>query len=981
MADTYVRATLTIGDGGIVSPRYWIGQSLPVRIQFTDRAGLPVAVTGARLLARLAGSEVPIQLAGADLTAAGLGTFLVAPVLDPDGTWYLRGDCAEMAPDQHAADEVSVVVRASNALPAAPASAPLLLPGAVVASTSDPQGTLITSLAEMDALTGDEVLVGVQGGNARRVTVDGVFTAAGEAAAEAIAEDVAQVDGDAMAVEAARAQVVGIRDDLPGDITTEITTQAPGLISGAIQTQVDPKVALAQAARAAAELAAQIAAAASRSYATTAAAQADAALAVGTQFMVPGATSFDLYRKETGLPATLLGAYPNKAALDAQAALVRTAEGDFALGARDDLGFYALTISLDGRMLKAPGFTLQFMVDGTARLSRPDGTGAVDLRADGAVSLGGLTFATGGGGLAATDSLGFTALRINADGSTEAGGVRLAVVDGVPTLLGTDGSVLMRAPVGGNPIFTGTIPSRTVDIPGVAFAVSDDLNFLGSAVRSDGSPLVAGPGVTVAQGWTTTELAAKDNRNLALANARSRQREDYVYRLTRSYSAFVTVGQSFAANEYGWPHVTQTNRFPGLLMLGVSVSPAPVVDDNNAVYVPRGAGVLNPLVGTTDHKSFPTILTEADILALDRVNATNYAEGVLPGALAFLRQGWNDRFGVADDAGHKWVGGASAFGGMPKENLSKGHASGRYLRFGDFLKRVKAITGSDLGLGAVFDLQGEANYNGTTLSDGTTRAARDKEAYKALQRQYVADHRADYQVGLLGQTRPTPWITYQTGGIHTKDDFDMGVGMAQWELSEELQAYYLACPHYFMPKNGTHPTGNSYRWLGQHFGKVHTRVVLDGNRWRPLSPVSLTGAATLRDREILLDVHVPHPPIVFDIPYVTTTDVPNKGFAVVDGVGQTRSIAINSVEIVGNTMIRLTLNRRPDLATARLRYADETHDGLGSVRDSDPTAANELFLYQPERNAHPADNVPALIGKPYPLHNWLIGFSIPLVQG
>ena len=68
------------------------------------------------------------------------------------------------------------------------------------------------------------------------------------------------------------------------------------------------------------------------------------------------------------------------------------------------------------------------------------------------------------------------------------------------------------------------------------------------------------------------------------------------------------------------------------------------------------------------------------------------------------------------------------------------------------------------------------------------------------------------------------------------------------------------------PTRGVHLSANGYRWFGQMLGKVYHHVVIERKEWVPCRPAR----ATLDGRDVLIDFHVPHPPLAFDQPTSAT---------------------------------------------------------------------------------------------------------------
>ena len=197
--------------------------------------------------------------------------------------------------------------------------------------------------------------------------------------------------------------------------------------------------------------------------------------------------------------------------------------------------------------------------------------------------------------------------------------------------------------------------------------------------------------------------------------------------------------------------------------------------------------------------------------------------------------------------------------------------------------------------------------------------------------------------------------------------------MAQLDCAYHLPNWFLVAPSYPVTEKGGHLDPNGYRWLGQQFGKVMHKVLDLGEGWKPLHPLR----ATLRGTQVLVDFHVPHPPLVFSPCYVRTrpTSWADGGFNVTDDDGR---IAIVAAAVVAQTSVLLVLERAPG-ANPVIWYGDQTHHGgYGNLRDSDPTMASSVYEYREGSGQYPGANIPELIGQPYPLWNWCLVFSAAL---
>ena len=216
-------------------------------------------------------------------------------------------------------------------------------------------------------------------------------------------------------------------------------------------------------------------------------------------------------------------------------------------------------------------------------------------------------------------------------------------------------------------------------------------------------------------------------------------------------------------------------------------------------------------------------------------------------------------------------------------------------------------------------------------------------------------------------------FTHQVGGMYVRDVTAMSIPMAQLDCASELPDWFVAAPAYPVTEKGGHLDPNGYRWLGQQFGKVMHKVLDLGEGWKPVHPVR----ATWRGTHVLVDFHVPHPPLVFSPCYRRTTPVSfsNGGFSVTDDDGDINIVAAAVVEEV----CVLLLLERPPRENSMLWYAAQVrHGGYGNLHDSDPTPASAQYEYREGSGQYPSANIAELVGKPYPLWNWCVAFRMAL---
>src|SRR5690606_11771761 len=102
---------------------------------------------------------------------------------------------------------------------------------------------------------------------------------------------------------------------------------------------------------------------------------------------------------------------------------------------------------------------------------------------------------------------------------------------------------------------------------------------------------------------------------------------------------------------------------------------------------------------------------------------------------------------------------------------------------------------------------------------------------------------------------------------------------------------------------GIHLTADGERWLGEQFGKVMRKVIIEGNDWKPLQP--LKAWTDRNDNSVYVRFIVPEPPLVID-----TTFLPKQnrglGFTIYDG--QNKTYEIQAVAVAGNDLLKFSMS-------------------------------------------------------------------------
>jgi hypothetical protein len=286
-----------------------------------------------------------------------------------------------------------------------------------------------------------------------------------------------------------------------------------------------------------------------------------------------------------------------------------------------------------------------------------------------------------------------------------------------------------------------------------------------------------------------------------------------------------------------------------------------------------------------------------------------------------------------------------AVGGASYGDLKQGTAP-----YAEGLAQTKAAASIAATLGlthvvrAVTVVHGEADH-----AAGNTGYAKDLA-------QWQADYESDV-TALTGQSGAVPLLQSQLSSWTAYGSETSLIPGAQLQATLSSGGrIVLVGPKYALPYiDGVHLTNKGYRWLGELYGKVYQRVVLQGQPWSPLMPNKITRTGV----EIRVSFVVPVPPLVLDTTLVK--DPGNSGFSYVDDGPSAPTIA--SVALDGGSAVKITLSHLPGGKDRRLRYAfsgtkhapaGPSTGPRGNLRDSDAT---------PSRHGHP-------------LYNWAVHFEV-----
>lgn len=245
-----------------------------------------------------------------------------------------------------------------------------------------------------------------------------------------------------------------------------------------------------------------------------------------------------------------------------------------------------------------------------------------------------------------------------------------------------------------------------------------------------------------------------------------------------------------------------------------------------------------------------------------------------------------------------------------------------------------------------FWTQGEQDYVANTT----------KAAYKNSLSQLINDLNADIKATTKQVDAPKV-ISYQTRNFTEKAQNPV-IALAQLELSNERNDYFMACPMYHILRldglEDVHPDGRGYAILGAYYGLVYKRTVIDGEDWKPLQPLK----ADAVDNIALVNFHVPVGKLVIDTTLLTQKT--NYGFRVSKSDGS--DYTITNVEVINSNTVKIQTSE--NIASGSVVKYGQLDGYGGNLRDEQ---GNYLTVNP--------------VGADYPLHNWCVISQISIDLG
>lgn len=237
--------------------------------------------------------------------------------------------------------------------------------------------------------------------------------------------------------------------------------------------------------------------------------------------------------------------------------------------------------------------------------------------------------------------------------------------------------------------------------------------------------------------------------------------------------------------------------------------------------------------------------------------------------------------------------------------------------------------------------------------------AQTKEAYSTLFNQFALDLNTDIKA-ITGQTTDVALISYQIASHKVSGRTDPAIALAQLASSNATSNIYIATPTYhltYQSSNNYHVTAESSRLLGAYYGLAYKRIVIDGEDWQPVRPLSSVKSGKF----VNVKFNVPRGKLVLDTELVSENT--NYGFELVTSAGV--AIAITEVKIISPDTVKVVSNTAIPVG-AKLRYAWSGAENVGRLtgaRGNLRDTQGDDIVFDPD-------------GINKAMHNWCVIFEL-----
>ncbi|MBB5441192.1 hypothetical protein HDC92_004899 [Pedobacter sp. AK017] len=158
---------------------------------------------------------------------------------------------------------------------------------------------------------------------------------------------------------------------------------------------------------------------------------------------------------------------------------------------------------------------------------------------------------------------------------------------------------------------------------------------------------------------------------------------------------------------------------------------------------------------------------------------------------------------------------------------------------------------------------------------------------------------------VTGQSNTVKLILYQTvSHLVRKTKNYIQIANAQYELAKSNPNITMSNTTYQLPfyTDHVHLSNSGSKWNGANHGIAAKRMIVDGADWRPIYVKEIS----YKNKEVLLQFHVPVPPLLFDEKNVSNPG--NYGFSVVDE--KEKPVAIHNVSLLKNNQVKIMLTEK-----------------------------------------------------------------------
>lgn len=346
-------------------------------------------------------------------------------------------------------------------------------------------------------------------------------------------------------------------------------------------------------------------------------------------------------------------------------------------------------------------------------------------------------------------------------------------------------------------------------------------------------------------------------------------------------------------------------------------------------------GIGAPVTTTQEYDNVMFTLRESNPTAyVPAVNVTTNLETPMYGQIGYLKSLISEQAGASN---YQMLGCNNGQGSASILILGKGEPT-----FIAAMSQVSAAKTIATGLGKSF------RFRAVSWVHGEADNAMSRSDYKT-QMFKLASNYNHMGKAAAGQEEDVILITSQVSSNASPN-----VALAQLDASTEHPLIYMSTPlyHFDYHTDGIHLLAASAKHLGGYMAIVYNKVLVEGQDWSPVRPLSYVKAGS----DVTITMHVPVGPLVLDTALLPAQT--NYGFAAFDSGGT--PITITGVTLVDADKVKIT-TASPIPSGGYITYAQSVQPeparslgGCGNLRDSQ--GATMTYL-----------------GKP--MHNWCVLFT------